>query len=277
MSDWAFFDSSRFAVGGTVAITGGGTVTANSIINTKGVWQNLVPSVPFDADIITTEMFILNFSGNPLDNFLVDIGKGTAGAEQIIASNLIVQANRETHGYYYKFPYVIGAGEALSARAQCSIASQVVSVGFHFESHGFAHFPSGSRMKTYGANASTSRSTMIPASSPANAKGSWTQIVNSTSEDICEILISLVPEDDVGVGTEWFLIDIGIGPAGSEKIIIPDLSASSYNQPNSNNSLNPCTIGPIPVSIPASSRIAVRMQHSSTFFDIGVIIVGISR
>lgn len=276
MADWTFADSSRFAVGGTVAIVGGGTVTAHASTNTKGAWQQLVSRVPFDTDIITLESFSSEvLAGDSVKNVLMDIGRGTPGAEQVIVSDLSIAANNESVGCHYRLPQVVNAGDALSARSQSNVSGRVVSAGFRFETHGFAHSPPAGRIKTYGADTSTSRTTSLTPGA-ANVKGAWAQITASTSEDIQEIIIVASQESDSGLDNSWYIADVGLGSAGNERIIIPDITITTYS---SNSGIHPNLIGPIPYSIPARSRIAMRVQTDSSGVgrNIGFVIIGISR
>lgn len=271
MADWGFADSSRFAARGTAAIIGGGTITSPTSLNVKGSWQYLAV-VPFDTDIITIDEIRTNVASDRYAIF--DIGKGTFGSEQVIFSNLPASNSEgEIRTYQYRFPCALQSGETLCARLQSTVARHVASVGFRFESHGFAHFASGNKVQTYGTSTTTSRLTVVP-SGAANVKGSWVQIVGSTSDDISELIIIAGDEEASGLNNGWYLVDIGVGQAGSEKIIIPDLSFVAYS---TNSGLNPYLIGPMPVSIPAASRLAMRVQCSETGRDIGFALIGISR
>lgn len=274
MADWAFFDSSRFATRGTAAITGGGTIVSPTTLNTKGSWTQLVNYVPFDADVVTVDaMRLANVAG--FDYALMDVGVGTFGSEQVIFSNFpVTNSEAEVRAYHYRMPVPMRAGEVICARLQSVSARHIISVGFRFESHGFAHpAPGGGRIKTYGPVTTTSELTIVP-SGAANVKGAWTQITASTTADIGQITIVAGDEDSSGLATAWYAVDVGIGPAGQEKIIIPDMILTSNA---GSSALNPYMIGPIPVSIPAASRIAMRLQCTTTSRDIGFAIIGISR
>ena len=56
-------------------------------------------------------------------------------------------------------------------------------------------------------------------------------------------------------------IDIGIGPASSEVVVVPDLRLACDNGPDT---VQPLCTGFIPVHIPAGSRLAVCAQSSIT-------------
>lgn len=275
MADWAFADSSRFAVGGTVAIAGGGTVTG-AAANTKGEWSRIA-TTPFDVDVLTVESQRISSLLVPPDKYaLMDIGRGTAGAEQVVISNLpSINSEGEFGCFQYQFPYLINAGETLSARVQSPRVNSVFSVGFRFQAHGFAHFVSSSRIRTYGVNTATSKSTELVFGA-TNAKGVWAQIAASTTDDICEIVIVATDHSLSGLNNNWHLVDVGLGAPGSERIIIPDIPIVTYS---SNSGISPFLIGPYPINIPAASRIAMRIQNDGPNVNrqIGFAIIGISR
>ncbi len=55
------------------------------------------------------------------------------------------------------------------------------------------------------------------------------------------------------------LADVGIGPAGSEQVLLENLH---YSHDNSHSTYVPEGMGPYPVDIPAGTRIAMRHQRS---------------
>lgn len=272
MADWTFFDSSRFASRGTPSI-GGGTVVGPTALHTKGPWHPLA-TVPFDTDLITVDEMrtVDSISGDK--GVLFDVARGTPGSEQVLFSNLPgSNSEDDMRVFHYRFPTELKSDERLSARLQSEFASYKIAVGFRFQAHGFAHPPTASRTKTYGAVSATSRLTVVTAGA-ANTKVSWVQLTASTSEDIAEIILVAGDEAASGLTSAWYLVDVAIGPSGSEKIIIPDIPFTSFA---SGSGLNPYLIGPLPCSIPAGSRIAVRFQSTATDRNIGFAIIGISR
>jgi len=113
---------------------------------------------------------------------------------------------------------------------------------------------SGGKKDTVGEVASSSSMTVITASATANTKGSYTQIVASTAFDSTWMMLIVR-----GFGTSrGFLLDLAIGAAASEKVIISNLLLGS-----SGNGCLPGTYGPFPISIPAGTRIAARLQSTT--------------
>jgi len=81
----------------------------------------------------------------------------------------------------------------------------------------------------------------------ANTKGSWTQIIASTTKKVVA-LSALI--DMYGVNSLW---DIGTGSAGSEVVLIANVPGTQYAM----------EVYHIPILIPAGTRVAVRGQAST--------------
>ncbi len=116
--------------------------------------------------------------------------------------------------------------------------------------------------RNLGATGGTGTGTVLTAGATANVKGSYTQMIAATSGDTSFVSIYLAGSDtsnSTGCG-----IDIAIGPAGSEKVIVSNLMCSgSYGTTSTSIAL--------PLSIPAGSRVSARMQSniaSEANFDV---------
>ncbi|MGH8700059.1 MAG: hypothetical protein ACREVR_02630 [Burkholderiales bacterium] len=123
-----------------------------------------------------------------------------------------------------------------------------------------SEFPArlGNLIDTYGEVTSTSLGTAITASGSANTKGAWTQIIASTDHDARGIGISLVTPDDSASPGRWDgLIDIGIGAAASEQVIVPNLLLSAVYEGGNGKYFW------FPLFIPKGTRLAARMQCST--------------
>lgn len=118
---------------------------------------------------------------------------------------------------------------------------------------GFIPVEGFTRAVTYGADTATSAGTPLTAATATNTKGAWTEIVASTTDPI-RLLIPF-PSKPAGTANSGAngLIDIGIGPAGSEVVILSNLRFESYSSEVF------VTIHPwAPCRIPVGSRIAAR-------------------
>jgi len=96
------------------------------------------------------------------------------------------------------------------------------------------------------------------------AKGSWVQIIASTSAAWTYMqLILHIPV----VATTDFYVDLGTGAGGSEVVIIPDLYTNVAAADTSQDHL-------FFVKIPAATRIAVRAQQTGGTGTVRVVVIG---
>lgn len=106
-----------------------------------------------------------------------------------------------------------------------------------------------------GSNAAASDGVTLTAHASTNTKGSWTELITSTTGDTAWLLIELM----VGTANSECLVDIGVGAASSEIVLIPNLACTVATA----TSFYVATYV-FPVQIPAGSRIAARAQSSVT-------------
>jgi len=198
-------------------------------------------------------------------NTAFDIAIGAAGQEIIIAPNLCILCGNNGSDSFF-VPIEIPAGTRIAARAQQASASFNVSISLIGVGGDLRQ--SLQNCDTYGVNLSTTRGTQIDPGATANQKGSWVEISSSTSRVTRALLLSLGNNQS----TSWlgWRVDIGIGGAGSEIVLIPDFNLQS----NGGFSINvPSHYGPIYVNIAAGTRLAVRAQCTvnttpARYFDI---------
>jgi hypothetical protein len=101
-----------------------------------------------------------------------------------------------------------------------------------------------------------SNGTSIPPSATANTKGSWTQLIASTSYDCNVALLRIYPNPE-DTPPDTLMLDIGIGASGSEVAILPNLFSKSAQYAGGIIQML------LPLSIPAGTRIAARSQASA--------------
>jgi hypothetical protein len=104
--------------------------------------------------------------------------------------------------------------------------------------------------------------TSVTAASSANSKGSWAQLIASTTRKVVGIVVLMHQS-----GTGKFMVDIGTGASGSESVLIPDVYVNfggSYGAGSAAVFF--------PVQIPAGTRIAARCQCSTASAVIYVVL-----
>lgn len=107
---------------------------------------------------------------------------------------------------------------------------------------------------TVGSSRKTSATSVLAI---ANAKGAYEQIIAATPFDISHLYLEVDPDSTGSTGLSG-LLDIAIGGAGSEKIIVPDLIIPR----NTTRSRASHVI--LPLTIPAGVRMAMRGQENSS-------------
>lgn len=87
-----------------------------------------------------------------------------------------------------------------------------------------------------------------------NSKGSFVQLVSSTSFAYSAIDLNLLPS---GGGGQCYLVDVAIGLAGAEQVIVSNVLLDSVRGAFQNQVLIT-----LPVSIPVGSRLSARQQEA---------------
>jgi hypothetical protein len=108
---------------------------------------------------------------------------------------------------------------------------------------------------TVGAVTASSVGTLVTPSGSSNTKGSWAELSAATGQDADGFMLFIHPGD---VGIADFLVDIGIGAAASEVVILPDFLFTSGGADSGAARVF------IPIPIPAGSRVAARCQSTDT-------------
>lgn len=100
-----------------------------------------------------------------------------------------------------------------------------------------------------------------------NTKGTWGELVASLQADVIALVVLI--RRPAG-GSFRSLIDIGIGGAGSEQVVIPDI----FNANSSSSQVNQYLF---PINLPAGTRLAARGQSASTTTPPSVVVYPIYR
>lgn len=115
-----------------------------------------------------------------------------------------------------------------------------------------------------GFSLATSLPTTVTAGGVAHTKGLWTEIIASTDTPMAEIVLLVQSATGTsGAGLRGTLADIGIGPIGSEVVIVSNLDIGRTSGPQQYR---------LPLTVAAGTRISVRTQSltPSVVFSIQV-------
>lgn len=250
---------------GTPTVSTVGAVTATSLptqlsvpgsTNTKGSWTELSASTPIAARAVIVHI-LSDISAGVTPDMLVDLGVGAAASEVVVIPNLLAGLAQAAYdARTYVIPVNIAAGVRLAARYQANTASTICRVHVSLLGAG-----AGGTVVALGANTGDSGGVSIDPGGSANTKGAWTEVIASTSARIDRLAMAFGNQSN-NVRTDYsFLFDIATGGSGSETAILSNLfqvTRSTVDAPQIG-----CH-GPVPVNIPAGTRLSVRSQCSGT-------------
>lgn len=234
--------------------------TADASANTDGSWVETFSSTPFDA----FGMLVSLCAETTNADRLVDIGIGAGGSEIVLVEDL--PACRTTsmtwcdHAY---LPIKIKEGSRLAHRSRATTGSATTLVGMTLLGGGFVGRHGGhSLCTTFGANGADSGGTQIDPGGTAGTKGSWVQIPSSTTttQMTRAIMVGVGNVANTSRASNNWLVDIGIGGAGSEQVILSNLHCHA----EVSGIVTPRFFGPIPVSVAIGSQFSARCVCSIT-------------
>lgn len=231
------------------------TLTAAASAHVKGTYTEVVASTA-----AATTAIIISFPNHTLNSdgrYLIDIATGAAASETIIIPNFIAWTTDQsgTAGMTTLLPVSIPAGTRISARCQCSTANSTLDVQVLLLQGGAA---TAGTYTQHGVDTASTNGQIITYGS-SNTKTSYTEMDAGVASDI-DVLYVLCSPRDTNAVEQQHLLDIATGGAGSETVLIGDIAFSQNNIDDNDMYV----FGPIPVSIPAGTRLAVRGQCSAS-------------
>jgi hypothetical protein len=187
----------------------------------------------------------------------IDIGIGPSGSEVVIAPDLwFVGSAGPNASITYTLPVAIPAGTRIAARCNGPIGNATYYLNLILLDSNFMADPSGSnRMKAFTADAANGRG-VAQASGGFNSKGSWVTL-GTTDEKAKGFMVVHTPQAWFGVDMSM-LIDIGIGAAGSEQILVADNHCIGY----ASSGWSPMIFGPFWIPLPSGTRVSLRKAQN---------------
>lgn len=275
MTNWPLNPQhAAFESGGLNAATTNSSVTLNATVNhTKTGWSQLIAATAEDS-----HGFLLSVScPNGFSALhLVDIGIGGAGSEVVILGNHFFDGRRlsGSGGYeQYFIPLFIPAGSRVAARYQTNLNAEDLNVIVQLMAGDFLLPQAYQKIETIGADTATSRGTDVDPGATANTKGAWSQLIASSAGDWAGFYLVIGWSDNSAVGVHTrFMIDVGVGAAASEVVLLPDWFAN-VEIVGDRQVVKQSPVFFIP--IPAGARVAVRAQSNNTdatdrIFDLAI-------
>jgi hypothetical protein len=230
--------------------TDGGSVTASTAVTScSTAWTTLIAST--SGDTCWMEVYVDDHvsAGNYSTG---NIGVGSAGNEVVIANKLRADGG-STGASRYIFPCSIPAGSRIAA--QC-VDGTHVNFQIRIFDGAFTQMEGAAGIDVVGYSGGLG--TPVTPSPTANTKGSYAQLVASSARDYIGFLASVDYQNGATTNALSWLIDIAIGGAGNEQIIVPNKYMQSISIAGS--SVPTPTFGPFFIPIPAGTRIAARCQ-----------------
>ena len=232
------------------------TVTAGATANTKGSW------VTFGTPSFQYESILVCAAQTAASRKLFDIGVNDgSGNWHVIAGNIAFEGSKSADSiHHFELPLRVKAGQELGIRIQASTASHILIMtitGFSKGHHGAPGYAQIVPLFT----STSSRGVTIDPGATANTKGPWTQLIASTPYPLDSLLFYGGRAGDVSrTNAATALIDIGVGEAGSEYVLVPDIFArwtTTLDGPE-------IYAGQLNVSVPAGVRLVARAQCTDT-------------
>jgi hypothetical protein len=225
--------------------------------NAKGSYDQLIAATAYPAAWV-----LVTLSRTVGSNFLVDIAVGAGGSEQVVVPNLPYSTNTSTSPTLSVFllPLHIPAGSRIAARAQHAAGvADTIDVQVTL----FAPMAGGEkgleRVEACGALTASSLGTSVDPGTSANTKGAWSELVAATAHPYRWACLSITHDGTVGTSASS-LVDVGIGAAGSEVVVVPNLAFFAANTIDA----IPAPTSWFPFHVPAGTRIAVRSSCNQT-------------
>lgn len=267
MGDWPLFPAAGGVQNGSMR-----SVQTGASANTKTAWVESIASVNKEGHLA------IDF--HPADapqDYLLDIGVGAAGSEVVLVGNIYgccIAASEYGQVHSIVFPVRVPAGARISSRVQSSGASKWSDHVIHIiQGSTFSPSVLGRKVVTYGAATGDSGGMSVDPGATVNVKGAYSEL-NASCSHLKGFLLAfgtqiITTRNDF----EAWSVDIAVGSAGSEVVIVPDIRlwarAFVYD-------ILPRWSVFFPVPVSASSRIAVRASCShNTYRTIDVILYGI--
>lgn len=258
MALWPLQDSGSADQGGAlVASSTAAIVTASATIHTKGAWVELIASTSLPvSELVLYSTGALFVAGSDTSS-LFDIGIGAAGVEVVVVSDVLMGGVSPSM-WSWRLPVGIAQGSRVAIRMQSAVASKTIEAQMYAIGGGFVPPDSGGSAVTWGAVPAASSGTLLATPGAVNTKAAWTVLSAATTASARYALVTAQPVTGITVTLATHLIDIGIGAAGVEQVIIPNISA----EVDANERIQYAPLC-FPVSIPAGTRLVARQQSNS--------------
>lgn len=245
--------------------------------NTLGSWVEIVAALSADVGWVAMWAAAATAASGIDSSMLFNLGVGGAGSEVTLIEHLgigwceiAVATASDTLPPNWLFPIWIPKGSRVAGRVQSKRGAVAGDMAFQFYAAEPGMKPSN-KITALGADTANSRGTVMAVPGSANVKGAWTQIIAATAEPYTALGVSVQGGGDTTQATTRQLIDIGIGAAGAEQVLIGDIGTET-SATEGVMQLGPQVFG---VYVPKGARLAARWQGATLTGNIDVHLHGI--
>ncbi len=241
----------------TPATSRGITLTAGAVAHVEGAtWTELIASTSAPAT-----WMLVALSSRAVGRYFVDIGIGASTAEKVVVADLFSEmvVSNEERDRCYLLPVGVPASSRISARVQSSAVSGPVDVTLHLVTGTMKYPDTGTVVESMGLTAATTRPFAVDPGAVINTWGAWVELTASTPFPIFWLVVAMGHGANLTGLSGSHLVDIGVGAAGSEKRVIPNISTEGATAVDTHPN-----VPFYPTCIPAGSRLAVRASATVT-------------
>lgn len=247
------------------------TMTTGAVGNIPSSWVQGVSSLASDVGFIRVTPTTTWSSSGAATPLIIDIGTGGIGSEVMIIDSINCGffSLTKTHPGWM-FPVFIPRGTAVSARIVSPNTLKTMTIRLEY----FAPLPGvipSRTVNSIGADRVNSRGTIMTAPGSSHTKGAWVALTTATTEPYAALGVSVSGGNDATQSTGTLIVDIGVGAAGAERVIIPNVTFET----TTTEIVAPKSSLVYPAAIPAGSRLSARWQGDVTGGNLDVIVHGI--
>jgi hypothetical protein len=249
--DWSAPRNTVYETNGAQLASSIGTSITTGTFNTKGAYVQLTASLARDCE----HFWVMCHPPNlPV---LFDVAIGAAASEVVIIGNILAK-RRSVMSWWYYFPISVAAGSRVAIRAQSTGSAAAPRFELICGAQGFGGEIPYQVIETLGAGTADTSGVTVDPGGVAHTKGAYSQLVASTARDYRALQVTIMQEN-LTTNNVRSLVDIAVGAAASEQIIISNLYFCQETLYDYGFGLYT-----FPVDIQAGTRIAVRSQSDDT-------------
>lgn len=251
----------------TASTLTGTSVTANASTNTKGGWTEFISAANNTEQIGNITVMFHPNTGTQAD-FLVDVGIGGSGVEEVVIPDLWIHTNNADEGIgKFDFPVSLPTNERISMRCQSSGSSAAIPAWIITSGRSLSQSVALQRVTAYGAATATTDGVPVARNTTPGTFGSWVEIVSSTTNPMKGFIVA-AHKDGISWGASGDLrvmYEVAIGGSGSEDDNI--IYSGPLVTNNTTEGTSEFCSSFIPIGVAAGQRLAIHANGDVNNID----------